>query len=43
MPRTIRPNYDSPKPLAYINKVIRDYHRLPVELVRWAEGYHTLI
>ncbi|MDI3492004.1 MAG: hypothetical protein PWP11_3281 [Thauera sp.] len=43
MPRTIRPNYDSPKPLAYVNKVIGDYHRLPVELVRWADGYHTLI
>lgn len=42
MPRTIRPDYDSPKPLAYINKVIRDHHRLPVELVRWADGYHTL-
>jgi hypothetical protein len=40
---TIRPDYNSPKPLAYVNKVIRDYHRLPVELVRWAEGYHTLI
>jgi hypothetical protein len=39
----IRPDYDSPKPLAYVNKVIRDYHRLPVTLVRWAEGYHTLI
>jgi hypothetical protein len=42
MPRTIRPDYDSPKPLAYINKVIGDYHRLPIELVRWDEGYHTL-
>ena len=40
---TIRPDYNSSKPLAYVNKVIRDYHRLPVELVRWAEGYHTLI
>ena len=40
--RTIRPAYDQPRPLAYINKVIREYHRLPIELVRWADGYHTL-
>jgi hypothetical protein len=39
---TIRPAYDQPRPLAYINKVIREYHRLPIELVRWADGYHTL-
>lgn len=42
MPRTIRPNYDAPARLAYINKVIREYHRLPIELVRWDDGYHTL-
>jgi hypothetical protein len=39
---TIRPDYNSPKPLAYINKVIRKYNRLPVTLVRAPEGYHTL-
>jgi hypothetical protein len=39
---TIRPAYDEPRPLAYVNKVIQRYHRLPVELVRWADGYHTL-
>lgn len=39
---TIRPNYDAPARLSYINKVIQQYHRLPIELVRWAEGYHTL-
>ena len=39
---TIRPNYDAPARLAYINKVIQKYHRLPIELVRWADGYHTL-
>jgi hypothetical protein len=40
---TIRPAYDEPRPLAYVNKVIQRYHRLPVELVRWADGYHTLV
>jgi hypothetical protein len=41
--RTIRPPYDEPRPLAYINKVIQQYHRLPhIELVRWGAGYHTL-
>lgn len=40
--RTIRPDYGSPKPLNYVNRVIREYHRLPIELVRWADGYHTL-
>lgn len=43
MPRTIRPDYNSPKPLAYVNKVIGDYHRLPVELVRLPKGQHTLV
>jgi hypothetical protein len=41
---TIRPNYDAPARLAYVNKVIQRYHRLPIELVRWdGDGYHTLI
>jgi hypothetical protein len=40
---TIRPDYDSPKPLAYINKVIQQYHRLPVELVRRPKGHHTIV
>lgn len=40
---TIRPNYDAPARLAYINKVIQQYHRLPIELVRGdGDGYHTL-
>lgn len=40
---TVRPDYDSPKPLAYINRVIREYHNLPITLIRWREGYHTLV
>jgi len=40
---TIKPDYNAPRPIAYINKVIRRYHNLPVELVRWNEGYHTLV
>jgi hypothetical protein len=39
---TIRPAYDQPRPLAYINKVIQQYHRLPhITLTRYG-GYHTL-
>ncbi len=42
MPRNIRPDYSQPGRLGYVNKVIRDYHDLPVELVR-GEGYHYFI
>lgn len=40
---TIRPDYDNPKPLAQINRVIGDYHRLPMELVRRPKGQHTIV
>lgn len=43
MPHTISPDYTSRKPLDYVNKVIWEYHRLPVELVRRPKGQHTLI
>ncbi len=40
---TIRPAYDQPRPLAYINKVIQRYHGLAhIRLDRWREGYHNL-
>jgi hypothetical protein len=39
---TIRPPYDEPRPLAYINKVIQQYHRLPHITLTRDEGYHTL-
>jgi hypothetical protein len=39
---TIRPAYDQPRPLAYINKVIQQYHRLPHITLTRDEGYHTL-
>ena len=39
---TIRPAYDQPRPLAYINKVIRQYHRLPHITLTRDGGYHTL-
>lgn len=42
MTRTIRPDYNAPARLAYVNKVIQQYHRLPVELVR-GDGYHYFI
>ncbi len=39
---TIRPPYDEPRPIAYINKVIQRYHRLPHITLTRDEGYHTL-
>jgi hypothetical protein len=39
---TIRPAYYQPRPLAYINKVIQQYHRLPHITLTRDEGYHTL-
>jgi hypothetical protein len=38
---TIRPDYNAPGKLAYINKVL-GYHNIPLTLHR-DEGYHTFV